>query len=467
MICRRRECHQRAGQRWIAAAAGAALSAWLAGAACAALPAEVDVAAAAQSESPQLSRISNVFVDTDLRQALQDIALQAGVTIIPGASVTGLVTADLQDVPLEQALEMVLAGTGYVVDRYPGFYLVYSPDPKDPAFLQLSQTRRVDLNYINAKTILELLAPQFKEFVRGDDDTGTLLVTAPGPLMERVLADIHALDQPRKHIMLDARVVVLERNDLLQLGVEWNFPRIQAGAFTDSDRRGGGIPGPDWPWAIHIGYTPSKEFTNALLLTLNLLAQNGEATIVSSPQLMAEDAREAGMSVTTEEYFQIVSEGVLTQVDLETIESGTTLKITPRVGDQDQITLEMAIEVSDVVSRGQDNLPVVTRRKANTTVRVRDGGTAVIAGLMDSRTELIERNVPGAADMPMLGRLFQNDAATNESKQLAVFITATLVDEAELTAESQRDKPRIAPVDEEAFRRSLREALERLREDLP
>ncbi|HEX7008958.1 MAG TPA: type II and III secretion system protein, partial [Phycisphaeraceae bacterium] len=267
--------------------------------------------------------------------------------------------------------------------------------------------------------------------------------------------------------MLDARVVVLERNDLLQLGVEWNFPRIQAGAFTDSDRRGGGVPGPDWPWAIRIGYTPSKEFTNALLLTLNLLAQNGEATIVSSPQLMAEDAREAGMSVTTEEYFQIVSEGVLTQVDLETIESGTTLKITPRVGDQDQITLEMAIEVSDVVSRGQDNLPVVTRRKANTTVRVRDGGTAVIAGLMDSRTELIERNVPGAADVPMLGHLFQNDAATNESKQLAVFITATLVDEAELTAESQRDKPRIAPVDEEAFRRSLREAIEQLREDLP
>jgi type II secretory pathway component GspD/PulD (secretin) len=90
------------------------------------------------------------------------------------------------------------------------------------------------------------------------------------------------IDRPLSQILLDARVVVMEKGDLLNLGVEWGWPKIQAGMFS-SDHYGRGEPTADFggegPWGIQIGYTPDALFTNALELTLNLLAQNGEATI--------------------------------------------------------------------------------------------------------------------------------------------------------------------------------------------
>ena len=124
---------------------------------------------------------------------------------------------------------------------------------------------------------------------------------------------------PRKHIMLDARVVVLERADLLDFGAEWKLPTVTAGGVV-GDALG-------FPWALQIGYTPGREFTNALSLTLNLLTQNDEATIIASPQVLAQDGKEAEIKVTTEEYFQIATEeGPYIRSDLEKIETGTILK---------------------------------------------------------------------------------------------------------------------------------------------
>jgi hypothetical protein len=145
--------------------------------------------------------------------------------------------------------------------------------------------------------------------------------------------------------MLDARVVVLERVDLLDFGGEWNWPTLSAGTVV-----GDAVT---WPWELRIGYTPGREFTQALSLTLRMLTANEEGTIIASPQVMAQDGREAEIRVTTEEWFQITSEvGTFLRADLREIETGTILGITPRIGPRGDLTLEMNIEVSDVVARG-------------------------------------------------------------------------------------------------------------------
>lgn len=420
--------------------------------------------ATSQPHSEASALISNIFVDTDLRQALQDIATQAKVTIVPEQSVGGMISAELKNVSLSTALDIVLAGTGFAVKKFPDYYLVYSPDSKSPAFRQVSQGKVVALDYVQSETVTRLLSPVYKEYVQSDPKANKVFITATEPMLSKIVADIRLMDQPPGHVMLEARVVVMEENQMLNLGLKWDWPQIRAGMYTNSDIYGVGLPGPDWPWGVRIGYTPGKEFTNSLLLTLNLLAENGDASIVSNPQIMAQDGRESQIKVTTDEYFQILTTGLYaTNAQLEKIESGTIMSITPRLSAGNQVTLDILVEVSDVVSRGENNLPVVSRRSAKSTVRIQNGGTAAIGGLMDTRIQNSQTSTPGLGQIPLLGRLFSSDNNRASLKQMAVFITATTVEERPPeTAAPARTRRAIAPVKAEEFKKALKEALERI-----
>lgn len=498
--------------------------------------------------------VSNVFSETDLRQAIEDIAAQAGVNIIADPSVQGVVSATLENATIDDALKLLLAGTEYQVQKTPDYYLVFRPDqtadmfpsvaqsqlihtenvPADtavsllagplqkyvradptsgtlaitappvllarilkdiadidqpstlntaffslkhvkadsarsllPDYLQhfikadttrnvvaitapagardviLDQLRRLDvaiapgtqnmpeiyrthvvkLNYASAAATLKLLPEALGPYVRADEVSNTVAVSAPEPVLSGILADIATIDSPRQHVMLNAQVVVLEQADLLNFGGDWHWPTLTAGTVV-----GDAV---NWPWELRIGYSPDREFTNALSLTLNLLTQNNEATIIANPQVLAQDGKEAEIKVTTEEYFQIASPAQQTAVittGLEKIETGTILHITPQVGQNGELNLDMQIEVSDVVARGEQNLPVVSRRTAHSTVQLQNGGTAAVAGLVDSRAQFSRSGVPGLGSVPLLGHAFRTDKLNHQARQVAVFITATLVD---------------------------------------
>jgi hypothetical protein len=420
--------------------------------------------------------ISNTFVDNDLpTEVLPAIATQAGISIIPDETVAGIITADLQDVPLDTALDIVLAGTPYMVKKTPYYYLVCSGGIKDTMFPQVSETRRLRMNYISAEAAVGLLATPFKEYAQAEISpttgvsTYTVVVTAPPKLMSRIIEDLKQIDRPLSQILLDARIVVMEKGDLLNLGVEWGWPKIQAGTFS-SNHYGRGDPdldfGGEGPWSIQIGYTPDATFTNALELTLNLLAQNNEATILTKPQVLAQDGKESRIEVTTEEYYMLTAPELMgtfySRTELQEIKSGTILTITPHLGDNNDITLQVAVEVSDSIPRGRgSDLPVVTRRKAENNVTIKDGGTVALAGLTENKTRKDMRRVPGLSQIPLIGSLFKNNNNENSSREIAVFVTARLVrntgQSIEFTEPSKMPAP-MRPAGDD-FKAKLRESL--------
>jgi len=424
---------------------------------------------------PEGVLINNTFVDNDLpTEVLPAIAAQAGISIIPDETVAGIITADLVDVPLDTALEIVLAGTPYVVKKTPYYYLVCSGGIKDTMFPKVSETRRLRMNYITSEAAVGLLAPPFRDYAQSEigpagTDTYTVVVTAPPELADRIVADLKKIDRPLSQILLDARVVVMERGDLLNLGVEWGWPKIQAGMFS-SDHYGRGEETADFagesPWSIQIGYTPDALFTNALELTLNLLAQNGEATILTKPQVLAQDGKESKIEVTTEEYYMLVAPELTntfySRTELQEIKSGTTLTITPHLGDNNDITLHVAVEVSESIPRGRGNdLPVVTRRKAENNVTIKDGGTVALAGLTENRTRKDMRRVPGISAIPLIGELFKSANNENSSREIAVFVTARLIKNTGQTIEFTEPSKVPAPIRPagDDFKARLRESL--------
>jgi type II secretory pathway component GspD/PulD (secretin) len=197
---------------------------------------------------------------------------------------------------------------------------------------------------------------------------------------------------------------------------------------------------------------------------LNLLTQNDEATIIANPQVLAQDGKEAEIKVTTEEYFQITSSSaVFATADLQKIETGTILHITPQVGPNGELTLDMNIEVSDVVARGKENLPVISRRIAHSTVQIESGGTAAVAGLVDTRAQFGKAGIPGASSLPLLGHAFRTDTLNHQARQVAVFVTATCVDPDDTTLGSAKNLASPLPsVDQSTYRQQLKLALDKL-----
>ena len=180
---------------------------------------------------------------------------------------------------------------------------------------------------------------------------------------------------------------------------------------------------------------------------------------------MAQDGREAEIRVTTEEWFQITSDvGTFLRADLREIETGTVLLITPRIGPDGDLTLDMNIEVSDVVSRGREGLPVVSRRTARSTFQIESGGTAAVAGLVDTRSQVGSEGVPGISNIPLLGHAFRTDTLTHRARQVAVFVTATVVGEDSYQFQTGRKRPPAAgaEIDEALFRLELESVLDGL-----
>jgi len=381
-----------------------------------------------------------------------------GVPIVAAPNVSGTVNVAFENWSLEEALELVLAGKPYVFKRMPRYYLVADRGMTAPAS-QAAETRRIRLSYVPPSRAKVLLSPAFAPYVQiepsraqdSNDEGNTLIVTAPPALTERIIADIKKIDRPRRQVFLDARVVVLEPNDLQTLGVEWSRPPVRSTALS--------MDTPPQTIVPPMGCSPDRAATASLMTALNQLQENGRADIIANPELIAQDGREAQMKVTQEQWFMMTTPDpncFINRAGLSRIESGTVMMITPYVGDNNDIMLQMAVEVSDSIpkARGSD-LPLVTRRTARTAVTIKDGGTVVVSGLVGNRSKSSGRRAPVLADIPLLGELFKNRNSDKSGRELVVFITAHLIPDvyrapapaevAELKAQLQREFQRRIP----------------------
>jgi hypothetical protein len=119
---------------------------------------------------PATVPVSNTFAGEELSYVLENLGTQAKFPVIPEASVYGEVYCTLDEVPLDAALQIVLAGTPYVYKKTPHYYLVSPGDPNNPMFSIMSETRPVNLDYVKANAAIALLSNAFLPYVKADPD---------------------------------------------------------------------------------------------------------------------------------------------------------------------------------------------------------------------------------------------------------------------------------------------------------
>ncbi|MCF7973848.1 MAG: hypothetical protein K9N55_08540 [Phycisphaerae bacterium] len=378
------------------------------------------------------------IVSEELSEVLNRIGDEVGISIICDMDVIQLTSVSIVDpVPLEVALDMFVAGTNFSWTKTDHYYLVTSmTTPENPSFIQGTITKKVKMANIPAANAVAMLSQSMAKFVKAEPEGTYVTVTAGPQLVERIVQDLRLFDVPKKQVLLQSKVVVMEEGDLLNMGIEWSWPQVSTGLFA-GDARATGVnadfdTGGKGIWGVQMGYSLGNTFTNALTMGLNLLKENDKAQMIANPSTMASDGKLATMSVMTEEYYMLVppttTNQIFSQSEMQKIESGVSLKITPHIADNNDIVMDIAVELSDSIPSGRaSGLPVVTRRLASNTVRVMDGGSAVIAGLNENRKTIKEKRTPGLSSIPLLGYLFSNTSNDTASRDVAIFVTANII----------------------------------------
>ena len=371
----------------------------------------------ASAETGQEEPLVNLFLfDTGIRDALSEITIQTGINIIPDSTVSGRVTVDLQDVPLEQALRVILIGGGFSFRKIDDFYFVGLPDPRSTTFRELAETQIVSLKNVTAGQVISAMPSFLTSYVKGERDSKILTITAPPNELQRILEFIETIDTVQKQVEIQVIVSEVSTKALKELGTNLFEFSLGAGERFKSE------------WSASLGLENSllslgTNLFGNLLMNLKALEEAQEASIHADPRVLVSDGQSAELFVGDRQILLLAdSNDRATRV--ERIEVGMHLKVTPQIIG-DEIVLSIAPEMSNFVSESKSNL-VVKQSSVSTTIRLQDGQTAVLAGMTLQEEGDQSRKVPILGDIPIIRWLFRSDTTRASDKELLIFVTPVI-----------------------------------------
>ena len=392
-------------------------------------PAPVVPAAAAPVSPAKSKLVTNIWVDMDIRQVVQDIAAQTDTVILCDQSVQGTVSMSVKEMPLSDCLERVCAAGGYSYTQVKDYYLLGKAEPGSPLFQRLSDPQRVKLTHITPDQVRTLLHPSLLPYVTFDKPSGTVIVTAPQPMRGKILESIAQVDQPNPQVAIEAVVFELTEDGSKELALDWQF---KAGHYSVSSQ----------DLIQTATYGAGTDLSAYVQATLQAIVEARKGQVLANPRVLVMNNTDAEIFVGQEKYFTLLSgQASNPYYTLQSIKAGVTLKVSPSIGKDGQITLGLEPEVSDVaadtttkgnmssVQGGSSaSFPVVTRRHAKTVVGVKDGETIIIGGLLREQHRQVIDKVPGVGDIPGVGAAFRTVSESTERQEVVILISVHLVD---------------------------------------
>ncbi len=386
-------------------------------------------------------RITLDAEDASLSSVLKILAEKGDLNIITGPGVTvGRISIHMRDVPIEQAVNLVVRAAGLAYERIGNSILVAdSKSLKEETGLS---SYVVPLKFARAddvKTALSNLQAQVQV-----DQSGNRLIVVTSP---RVLSEIHEivaeLDQPARQVMLEARIVEVSTDDAKRLGVDWDLLNRQGFVIVE----GNPASSPPGQLPANLPFVPNpakgddlvrfQSFSRqakAFQAAIDMLISEGNARVLANPKLATLNGHEANILVGARIPFVIqgttfAGGGAAQTQQIEREEVGVKLRITPLINADGYITTKIEPEVSSATFRGESDLPVVNTRQASTTVRLKDGNSVIIGGLLSEEKTTNVTKVPILGSIPGLGLLFQHHSITSSKKDLVIEVTPRILPE--------------------------------------
>ena len=394
-------------------------------------------------------RISLNLVDADVKQVFRLFHEISGLNFVLDPTVEGRVTIVLDNVPWDQALDLILKNNG--LDKtLENNVIRIAPTTKLAAEAaqrkQLKEAKELEvdpvtitrtLSYAKAKEVERVirdsgvLTPRGKVIV--DERTNTLIISDIPKRAAPVDELITTLDTETPQVMIEARIVETSREFVQDFGVDWGFTAL---ASAETGTQGGG----SFPRNTEINYDLNLPAQNASVLSfsfgnildsftldiaLDALEVEGRARVLSSPKVATQNNERAEI----EQGVRIpVVNTTATEINVEYVSASLRLNVTPQITADGTVILDIEVEnnTPDFVNRVGDVPPINTQR-AKTKVLIADGGTTVIGGIFTVNEGQSETGVPWFRNIPVFGWLFKKRNITNENRELLIFITPKIM----------------------------------------
>ena len=413
-------------------------------------------------------RVQNMrFVD-----ALALFAKANNLNIVTSPEVTGVVTVDFRGLPLEKAMAALLEAHGYYWEEDNGLIFVRRWQTKfftlDYLRLIRGGTGRSEAHVASGATgngrrngsgqNTDTIALEQKDHIEFWQELETqmrALLSKQGRLVvNRLSGTIQVTDLSQRvreieqflallqrslyrQVEIEARIYEVTLKDDFSLGINWDKINFHGAAGTTvlsnivTAPLGGFLSSPQ---------TATVRFDDGSFdVILEALKEQGEVKVVSQPRIVTLNNQPALIKVATDESFftQTISQGSagtgnLITEQVRTITVGLVLSVTPQISEEGWVMLDMtpitsSLRETRTSPQGTATAPVLDIKQASVLVRVKDGATAVVAGLIQDTVSDTERTVPILGDIPGLGYLFKGTFQTTRKSELVIFITPKII----------------------------------------
>ncbi|WP_416395896.1 type IV pilus secretin PilQ [Allohahella sp. A8] len=420
-------------------------------------------------------KLSLNFQDIEVRSVLQLIADFTGLNLVASDTVDGRITLRLQNVPWDQALELVLKTKG-LDKRKVGNVLLVAPAAEIAARerLELEANKQVQalapvrlemlqINYAKAGDIVALLQSDAelvssRGFISSDARTNTISIRETADKIQQVRELISTWDVPVSQVLIEARIVRARTDAIEDLGVRWGGGAAKTrgrngflvgGSQTTNTELNDGLgiaPGGDLaftPGDVTLGFPDALAVdlgvnrTNAssfavgfrrsnisLDLELSAFELDGKGEIVAQPKIVTADRQTARIESGEEIPYQEASSSGATSISFK--KAVLSLEVTPQITPDDNIIMDLQIaqDSRGVVTAG---IPSIDTNEIQTQVLVGNGQTIVLGGIFSSETSETTTKTPFLGDLPYIGALFRKTEKNDQRSELLVFITPRLI----------------------------------------
>ncbi len=421
-------------------------------------------------------KLSLNFQSIEVRSVLQLLADFTDMNLVASDSVGGSVTLRLNNVPWDQALDIILKSKG-LAKRITGNVMMVGPQAEVAAQekLELEAKKQVvelspllteffEVSYAKASDLVAILKStgsrggdkndrliSSRGNVTVDQRTNTLLVQETGEKLVEIRRIIERLDRPVRQVMIESRIVIANDDFTRDLGVRFGLTGITGGGVATGDATtvvGGALANGvtvgagsifdvdgseglmvDLPAASPAGaiqFIVGKIGSSLLQLELSALQTEAKGEVISSPRVITSDQIEAEISQGVEIPFQEASSSGATSTSFE--EAELKLTVTPRITPDDRINLELNItkDSPDFSNVQPGGVPINTQ-EVDTTVLVDNGDTVILGGIYERSKDNSVRKVPFFGDLPGVGVLFKKSFKQDNNRELLFFITPKIL----------------------------------------
>lgn len=414
-------------------------------------------------------KLSLNFQNIEVRAVLQLIADFTGLNLVTSDAVQGSITLRLQNVPWDQALDIILKAKGLDMRR-DGNVILIAPSERIAARekTELEARRRVQqlaplrsefvqVNFAKASDLVTLIEAEENSLLssRGsvavDGRTNTLLVRDTAENLVEIRKLVARLDIPVRQVLIESRVVIANSDFSKDLGVRFGLnKRNSTGAAFDNVVTSGSLDGTTQilnnqtlnlndRLNVNLPVTKQDAARLALALTtlplgalleleLSALQAEGRGEVISNPRIITSNQQEALIEQGTQIPYQQSAGGASGATTVSFKKAVLSLRVTPQITPDDKVIMDLVV-TKDSVGQVFNGVPSINTREISTQVLVDNGQTIVLGGIYELQKNQAVRKVPFLGDIPFVGLLFRTKSWINNKNELLIFVTPKIIKE--------------------------------------